>query len=94
MITVYITRAQLRRIRSLVDSWDGRTKEIPGLISYLVAQDIRTTEHASPDYPVGYEFFHGGMDHADIKPNHITLYDRCLETSSGTLDGTIQFVCT
>ena len=93
MNTVYINHKQLRMIQSFVDSWDGSTKEIPGLISYLVAQDIRTTEDASPDYPIGYKFFYGGMDHAEITLNSVTLYDRCLETSGGTMDGTIQFVC-
>lgn len=88
MNTIHVTREQLTRINAICDAWDGSKRWIPELDQYLMEEDIRPTEDASPSWPSGYRFLAGGVDHIVTTQRSTTIHDRGL----AGVDGTTKFV--
>ncbi len=92
MNKVKVTPRQLARIKEITDAWDGHVRWPAALGRYLWDYDIRPSEDANPAWPDSYKFLAGGIDHIDETETSITIHDRCMETSGGTiLDGTTRF---
>ena len=89
---VRVTRTQLVQIRAITDQWDSSSRWLPDLDAYLYQEDIRPTPTSVPSDPSSYRFLAGGVDHIDETSRSITVYDRGLQTNSGTIDGTTKFV--
>ena len=89
---VRVTRTQLTQIRAITDQWDSSSRWLLDLDAYLWEEDIRPTEDATPSDPSSYRFLAGGVDHVDETRRSITVYDRGLQTSNTTIDGTTKFV--
>jgi len=90
--TIHVTTQQLRDIKNIADTWNGHNRWIPALDQYLWEEDIRPTDDAVPSFPSSYRFLAGGVDHIDVASGSITVHDRCLQTGSGTIDGTTKFI--
>ena len=89
---VHVTKAQLSDIASIAGTWNGSDRWIPALTEYLWEQDIRPSDECYPSCPDTYNFLSGGIDHFSETRRSLTVHDRCLQISSGTMDGTTKFV--
>lgn len=85
---VYVNPEQFQSIVALCGEWDGNARWLPNLDRYLWDNDIRPNETASPEWPSGYRFLAGGVDHIDVTRRSVTIHDRCMNG----VDGTTQFV--
>ncbi len=88
---VYVTPDQFRAICALADTWDGNSRWLPALDTYLWDQGIQVLPESTPTEPSSYCFLAGGIDHIDQAENSVTFFDRCLQRGNGVLDGTTTF---
>lgn len=91
MNKVRVTSSQFFNIRELCSKWDENARWLPQLYEYLWEQDIRPVPEASPEWPTGYQFLAGGVDHIDYGSHYITVHDRCLCSGDSIQDGTTRF---